>query len=162
MLDIYHQAGQSIGYWPQGLVEIVNSRGRVGAAKYLMAQSGVSAGFQTLKRNNRLDLLVESLVLRAEWEPLFTDEEWDTARRKLEQFGGLSIGQKNTGTLPRWSPKVINVVESALEEYERQVSHANSQASTKQTYRNPARHFVRWMKGEFISGQRRPNSSHRS
>ena len=35
----------------------------------------------------RLDLTVEAIVLRSEFQQFFTDEEVETARQRLEQLG---------------------------------------------------------------------------
>lgn len=58
------------------------------AAKGWLRPSGkLTTGFQRLLDHDRLDLSVEAVVLEEPWSQLFTKEELDTARARLEQFG---------------------------------------------------------------------------
>jgi hypothetical protein len=56
-------------------------------AHRLLAATRISDGFTALWERQRLDLAVEAVVLRPEFQALFSDEEVETARRRLEQFG---------------------------------------------------------------------------
>jgi hypothetical protein len=58
-------------------------RGGLATAKKLLL--GKSAGFRVLDEKNRLDLSVESLVLRPKWAPLFTADELRIALLRLEE-----------------------------------------------------------------------------
>jgi len=53
----------------------------------LISKSGGTYGFEVLWENNRLDLSVEALVLRLEYQEFFTDEEREICRNRLEEFG---------------------------------------------------------------------------
>lgn len=57
------------------------------AAKQLISKPGNTYGFATLWEHGRLDLSVEAHVLKPEYEPLFTEEERQICRERLEQFG---------------------------------------------------------------------------
>lgn len=57
------------------------------AAKQLISKSGGTYGFEVLWENNRLDLSVEALVLKPEYNDLFTDEEREICRKRLIEFG---------------------------------------------------------------------------
>ena len=56
------------------------------AAKQLIAKEGGTYGFEVLWENKRLDLSVEALVLKPEYEALFTDEERILCRNRLEKY----------------------------------------------------------------------------
>lgn len=48
---------------------------KIPPAKQLISKSGGTYGFEILWDNNRLDLSVEVLVLKSEYQELFTEEE---------------------------------------------------------------------------------------
>ncbi len=68
-------------------MQIVSQKGGLQAAKQLIAKEGGTHGFEVLWENKRLDLSVEALVLRLEYESLFTEEERKLCRERLKQFG---------------------------------------------------------------------------
>src|SRR5437867_13031167 len=43
--------------------------------------------FQAMLNRNRLDLTLEAFVLRAEWRPLFSEQQLQVARRRLKEHG---------------------------------------------------------------------------
>ena len=47
----------------------------------------VSEGYTALWKRRRLDLTVEALILQPQWDKLFTDEERDIARKRLQGYG---------------------------------------------------------------------------
>ena len=61
--------------------------GGLKAAKQLISKSGGTYGFEVLWENNRLDLSVEALVLKPEYNDLFTEEEREICRKRLIEFG---------------------------------------------------------------------------
>lgn len=87
MLDIYWLAGRATGYWAGYFLRTVRDLTGLVAARHLLAEDGVSSGFDRLRKENRLDLSMEALVLRPEFRPLFTPEELDKARLRLDQYG---------------------------------------------------------------------------
>ena len=87
MIEIYRQTGAQFGYWPHYYLRMVRELGGVAAAKKLLADSNVSAGFLRLVRERRLDLSVEYLVLRVRYASLFTERERAVARQRLETYG---------------------------------------------------------------------------
>lgn len=87
MLDIYALAGRASGYWAGYFLRTVRARGGIGTARYLLGLKGTSAGFERLRKEGRLDLSVEALVLRPEFRPLFTAAELETARTRLARYG---------------------------------------------------------------------------
>ena len=85
MLNIYENAKRECSYNATRFLSMVYERGGVGAARQLLAAPIISDGFVRLWELGRADLTVEALVLRPEYEPLFTDEERSIAKRRLGQ-----------------------------------------------------------------------------
>lgn len=87
MKNIYFAAKRELGYTATRFMQLVSQKGGVQAAKQLIAKEGGTYGFEVLWENKRLDLSVEALVLRPEYESLFSDEERKLCKDRLEQFG---------------------------------------------------------------------------
>ena len=83
MLRIYEDAKRECNYNATRFLVMVHERGGVGAARQLLAASTISEGFVRLWEMGRLDLTVEALVLRSEYEALFTESERAIARSRL-------------------------------------------------------------------------------
>lgn len=86
MKDVYARAKQEAGYDARAYLGMLAQYGGLGTARRLLATSSVSEGFVALWERKRIDLAVENVVLRPEFESLFTDEERDTARRRLAEY----------------------------------------------------------------------------
>ena len=87
MTNIYLTAKKELKYNATRFIQLVSREGGLKAAKQLIAKSGGTYGFEVLWENNRLDLSVEALVLRHEYQELFTDEEREICRSRLKEFG---------------------------------------------------------------------------
>lgn len=87
MKNIYFTAKRELGYTATRFMQLVSQKGGVQAAKQLIAKEGGTYGFEVLWENKRLDLSVEALVLRPEYESLFSNEERKLCKDRLEQFG---------------------------------------------------------------------------
>ena len=87
MNKIYFTAKKELKYNASRLFQLVSREGGVKAAKQLISKSGGTYGFEVLWENKRLDLSVEALVLRREYHELFTDDERETCRNRLKEFG---------------------------------------------------------------------------
>lgn len=61
--------------------------GPLPTARKLLAAPVVSDVFAGLWERGRMDLTVEALVVEPEFASLFTEDELQTARRRLQQFG---------------------------------------------------------------------------
>ena len=83
MIRIYDEASE-LGYYPTYLLQMVNHLGGRQAAKQLLGSDTPSSGFERLWELGRLDLTVESLALQEPWAHLFTEEELQEARRRLD------------------------------------------------------------------------------
>jgi len=86
LLDLYQEWG-ALGYWARRFYQMVSPhciryKGGVAAVRGLLAKDQ-TAGFAFLKERRRLDLTVEHLVLAPEWHGLFTEEDRNRARMKL-------------------------------------------------------------------------------
>ncbi|MGY4102482.1 GmrSD restriction endonuclease domain-containing protein [Nocardia sp. R16R-3T] len=75
------------GYRPGQFRRMVAEMGAVATARKLLATKQLSEGFSTLWEFERLDLTVEAAVLDERFAELFTDQERETARFRLQQFG---------------------------------------------------------------------------
>ncbi|MEU0242604.1 DUF262 domain-containing protein [Nocardiopsis sp. NPDC006198] len=87
MLSVYERGKAEAGYTASFFLGMLSELGPLGTARKLLHAPAVSDGFANLWERGRLDLTVEALVLRPEFSPLFTEEELNRARTRLEQFG---------------------------------------------------------------------------
>jgi len=87
MNNIYFIAKKELKYNASRFIQLVSREGGLKAAKQLISKSGGTYGFEVLWENNRLDLSVEALVLRHEYQELFTAEEREICRNRLKEFG---------------------------------------------------------------------------
>ncbi len=88
---VYRTAGRETGYWASYFLRTVKRHGGVAAAKRLLGRKGVSRGLATLREKGRLDLAMETLVLKPEYGALFTEEERAIARRRLDEVNGRAV-----------------------------------------------------------------------
>jgi 3-methyladenine DNA glycosylase AlkD len=88
---VYRTAGRETGYWASYFLRAVKQHGGVAAAKRLLATKGLSKGLAKLGEKGRLDLAMETLVLKAEYAALFTDEERAIARQRLDQVNASAV-----------------------------------------------------------------------
>ena len=87
MKDVYVRAKSEANYTASYLIGMLSSYGGLGTAQRLLASTEVSSGFAALYERDRLDLTVEALVIQSKFASLFTDEELDIARQRLDQLG---------------------------------------------------------------------------
>ena len=90
---VYRTAGRETGYWAAYFLRAVRQHGGVAAARRLLGTNGPSKGLLKLRDKRRLDLAMETLVLKPEYSALFTDEERATAARRLEEVRGGAAAQ---------------------------------------------------------------------
>jgi 5-methylcytosine-specific restriction protein A len=74
-------------YYPIAALQMISEQGGLTTAKQLLWSSTPSEGFTTLWERGRLDLTVEAHVLKTESATLFTDDDRDQARDRLEAYG---------------------------------------------------------------------------
>lgn len=87
MQNIYITAKKKLKYNATRFLQLVSEKGGLQAAKILIAKDGGTYGFEVLWENRRLDLSVEAHVLKEEYRELFTDEEREICKKRLEEFG---------------------------------------------------------------------------
>jgi 5-methylcytosine-specific restriction protein A len=87
MQEIYWLAGKATGYWANYFLRSVRKNGGLAVARQLLWKCGVSAGFERLKAEGRLDLSMEALILKPVFRPLFASSELARARERLREHG---------------------------------------------------------------------------
>ena len=103
MLNVYKSVGEEVGYWAHYFLREINRKGALKTAKHLLeaTESGAySKGFEALRAAGRLDLSLEAVVLRREFQSLFTNQELSEATRRLQWVGPRAI-EDITGELNR-------------------------------------------------------------
>jgi hypothetical protein len=83
MEAIHHDAKREIGYNATRFLVMVKELGGLEAAHRLLAGERVHDGFAELLLAGRPDLTVEALVLKPEFQPLFSEAELRVARERL-------------------------------------------------------------------------------
>ena len=88
MMDVYRRAKSEANYNATRYLQmLIEHRGRE-TARMLLHADTVSEGFTALWERGRLDLTVEALINdHPEYHTLFTDDERDIARKRLERYG---------------------------------------------------------------------------
>ncbi len=87
MVEVYESAKRETGYNATRFIQMISEQGGVGTARQLLHSPQVSDGFTALWERHRLDLAVEALVLRPDFDSLFSDEEREIARERLASYG---------------------------------------------------------------------------
>lgn len=87
MRDIYTRAVREANYTPTLYLRMLTEHGPLETARRLLASPNPSAGFTALWEKGRLDLTVEALVLKPDFQQFFTDDELAVARDRLERLG---------------------------------------------------------------------------
>lgn len=87
MVETYRRSVTEANYNATYFRSMLAQLGPVDTARKLLASPAVSDGFAALWERGRMDLTVEALVVEPEFADLFTEDEIETARRRLEQFG---------------------------------------------------------------------------
>lgn len=89
MMEIYDRAGREVAYWATRYLQMLRRRGGLDTARYQLQARFTSDGYARLRDAGRLDLTVEALVLRPEFEPLFSEAERARARDRLRRYREL-------------------------------------------------------------------------
>ena len=85
MVNIYVTAKRECNYTATVFIGMVSKHGGLEAARRLLATDKPSDGFGTLLLHQRLDLSLEAHVIKPKFAELFTPEEIETARNRLEE-----------------------------------------------------------------------------
>jgi len=108
MLDIYRRAKSEANYNASRYFQMLAEHRGVETARLLLHAETVSEGYTALWERGRLDLTVEALINdHQEYHSLFTDEERQLARRRLEQYRYAPVpnGQHEQDAVLRYSMK---------------------------------------------------------
>jgi hypothetical protein len=87
MMGIYEHALNECGYNAKRFLQMLQEHRGLQTARILLHNPKVSEGYTALWERGRLDLTVESLILKPEWQPLFSDQELKTAQERLADYG---------------------------------------------------------------------------
>jgi len=85
--QLWHTVEEALteGYAPRRFEQMLRDHGGVQAAKLLIASGDIQYGLERLAELDRLDISLERVMLRPEFEPLFTQDELAAARWRLSQ-----------------------------------------------------------------------------
>lgn len=87
MFDLYRRAKSEAGYHEPIFLAKLGYRGGLGTAKFLINSAKPSDGYTNLYERGRLDLTVEAMVVEnTKWHELFTAEEIEKARIRLQKY----------------------------------------------------------------------------
>lgn len=87
MLNTYKEA-KKLGYKPTRFLQMIDEYGAVETAKRLLAsEDNLSDGVTKLWELGRLDLSMESIVIKPEYKELFTEQEIKIAEKRLKDLG---------------------------------------------------------------------------
>lgn len=87
MVAICETAKRDLGYNATRFLQMVSEHGGLATARQLLRSDQPSDGFTTLWAHDRLDLTVETHVLKHEYLTLFTYTDRQQARGRLELYG---------------------------------------------------------------------------
>jgi hypothetical protein len=87
MLSIHERAKAECNYNATRFRSLVLAEGGLQAAKQLLSANQYSEGLTRLWEEGRLDISLEAAVLEEMWKSLFTEEELETAKQRLNELG---------------------------------------------------------------------------
>jgi serine/threonine protein kinase len=87
MATLGRRTAKETGYRPTRFMQMIGEHGGLSTAQTLLRASAESEGFRELWERKRLDLAAENLVLLPKYASLFTDEERQIAKRRLDAYG---------------------------------------------------------------------------
>ncbi len=88
MFEIYRRAKDEAKYTASIFLRMLDDKGGIETAKFLINSPKPSEGYTKLYERNRLDLTVEAMVVsEPRWRKLFTDDEVKKAKARLKQYG---------------------------------------------------------------------------
>ena len=86
MIGVYENAKHH-EYFATYFKKMIDQYEGLGAAKRLLAKTGIQEGLMKLWELGLLDQSVEALVLQERFQPLFNSDEISEAKRRLEELG---------------------------------------------------------------------------
>jgi hypothetical protein len=158
MRQVYQRAVGEVGYTPVRFAQMLSTLGGVETARNLLRSSSQSEGFTKLWEAGRLDLTVEYQVLVPDHQALFTEEEIETARRRLLTHGMSADDLPDTpsGQFDRrvrrsgeLASQVIGLFDALAEEWRLQVGQTEASRTYRQGLDGPAA-WVQPQQGKII------------
>jgi hypothetical protein len=87
LFTAYLRAKNEAKYNASIFYQMLNTRGGLSTAKFLINSHAVSDGYTELYRRKRLDLTVEAIVVEDKrWHELFEPEELLKAKKRLSEY----------------------------------------------------------------------------
>ncbi len=90
MKALYKKQKKEVGYYSEMNSYVLNDIGGYEAVKRQIHFKEDSDALKLFAGKNRLDLAVESLVLKKEYEKLFNENEKEICKKRLEEYAKLS------------------------------------------------------------------------
>jgi hypothetical protein len=87
MYEAYRFLARTINYRAIWFLDMLTQQGGRAAAIQLVYGKDATYGLERLREAGMLDRSVEAWVIDPRFDRLFTDEDRDRARRRLEQYG---------------------------------------------------------------------------
>lgn len=87
VIKAYKEIKDEVGSSSKGFLRSLSTVGAVKACKNFLTSKTIGNGFIELQENGRLDLSVEAIVLEPKWSKLFTENELEIARKRLDECG---------------------------------------------------------------------------
>lgn len=87
MFEIYRRAKREAGYNATRYLQMLGEHRGFQTARLLLHAPAVSEGYVALWERGRLDLTVEALVVKPEFNSLFSRQELEIADRRLRDYG---------------------------------------------------------------------------
>lgn len=81
-----YDASAKLGHSPAKFIHLAEEYGAVNAAKKLVISSDITTGLKKLKKRGRLDLAMESIMLKEKFQSLFSSDELAAARWRLSSI----------------------------------------------------------------------------
>lgn len=88
MQQVYLSGKREARYSAPLFAEMLKEHGGLETARRFIHSIDYAPGFTKLWERKRLDLTVEAVILEeAKWHPLFTAEELEICRKRLQEYG---------------------------------------------------------------------------
>jgi hypothetical protein len=87
MYDAYRFLARAINYRAVWFLDMLTQQGGIPAARQLLYGKDATYGLERLREAGLLDRSLEAWVLEPRFELLFTDEDREKARVRLQQYG---------------------------------------------------------------------------
>jgi len=86
-LEATNRKSAKLGYFSPEFDAMLKIHGGVNTAKRLVGAGDIQSGMRKVCKLGHPELTTEAVMLRPEFQPLFSDSDLDCARWRLEQMG---------------------------------------------------------------------------